>query len=208
LTSGGLGTMGFGMPAALGAQAAFRDKLVLCIAGDGSFQMNMQEMATAVVNKLPVKVFILNNHFHGMVRQWQDLFYEGRYASSYLDTVPDFVKLAEAFNAVGLRATKVGEVDGVIKEAVKVDQPVVENKFGVLSRVANLFSGRGYNIETLSVAPTLDPSMSMMTIVTRGDDKIIEQIVKQLNKVIDVIKVVDLNESEFVERETALIKTH
>jgi len=85
---------------------------------------------------------------------------------------------------------------------------LVENKFGVLSRVANLFSGRGYNIESLSVAPTLDPSMSMMTIVTRGDDKIIEQIVKQLNKVIDVIKVVDLNETEFVERETALIKIH
>jgi acetolactate synthase-1/2/3 large subunit len=125
LTSGGLGTMGFGMPAALGAQAGFRDKLVLCIAGDGSFQMNMQEMATAVVNKLPVKVFVLNNHFHGMVRQWQDLFYEGRYASSYLDTVPDFVKLAEAFNAVGLRATKVGEVDGVIKEALRADKPVI-----------------------------------------------------------------------------------
>jgi len=85
---------------------------------------------------------------------------------------------------------------------------LVENKFGVLSRVANLFSGRGYNIETLSVAPTLDPSMSMMTIVTRGDDKIIEQIIKQLNKVIDVIKVVDLNEAEFVEREMALIKIH
>ena len=85
---------------------------------------------------------------------------------------------------------------------------LVENKFGVLSRVANLFSGRGYNIETLSVAPTLDPSMSMMTIVTRGDDKIIEQIVKQLNKVIDVIKVVDLNEADFVEREMALIKIH
>jgi len=85
---------------------------------------------------------------------------------------------------------------------------LVENKFGVLSRVANLFSGRGYNIETLSVAPTLDPSMSMMTIVTRGDDRIIEQIVKQLNKVIDVIKVVDLNEAEFVEREMALVKIH
>ncbi len=83
---------------------------------------------------------------------------------------------------------------------------LVENKFGVLSRVANLFSGRGYNIETLSVAPTLDPSMSMMTIVTRGDDKIIEQIVKQLNKVIDVIKVVDLNESEFVEPTTYTIE--
>ncbi|MDE3018248.1 MAG: acetolactate synthase small subunit [Nitrospirota bacterium] len=85
---------------------------------------------------------------------------------------------------------------------------IVENKFGVLSRVAGLFSGRGFNIESLSVAPTLDPSMSMMTIVTTGDDRIIEQIVKQLNKLIDVIKVVDLNESEFVERETALIKVH
>ena len=125
LTSGGLGTMGFGLPAAMGAQAAYCDKLVLCIAGDGSIQMNMQEMATAMVNKLPVKTFIINNHFHGMVRQWQDLFYEGRYASSYLDNVPDFVKMAEAFNAVGLRATKVGEVDDVIKESLKTDKPVL-----------------------------------------------------------------------------------
>ena len=85
---------------------------------------------------------------------------------------------------------------------------LVENKFGVLSRVAGLFSGRGFNIESLSVAPALDPSMSMMTIVTSGDDRIIEQIVKHLNKLIDVIKVVDLNESEFVARETALIKVH
>ena len=84
----------------------------------------------------------------------------------------------------------------------------VENKFGVLSRVAGLFSGRGFNIESLSVAPTLDPSMSQMTIVTSGDDRIIEQIVKQLNKLIDVIKVVDLNETEFVSRETAIIKVH
>jgi len=85
---------------------------------------------------------------------------------------------------------------------------MVENKFGVLSRVVNLFSGRGYHIETLCVAPTMDPSISLMTIVTSGDDRIIEQIVKQLNKVIDVIKVVDINESEFVEREMALIKIH
>jgi acetolactate synthase-1/3 small subunit len=84
----------------------------------------------------------------------------------------------------------------------------VENKFGVLSRIAGLFSGRGFNIESLSVAPTLDPSMSQMTIVTSGDERIVEQIVKQLNKLIDVIKVVDLNESEFVSRETALIKVH
>ncbi|HVG02107.1 MAG TPA: thiamine pyrophosphate-dependent enzyme, partial [Nitrospira sp.] len=125
LTSGGLGTMGFGFPAAMGAQAAFRDRLVLCVAGDGSVQMNMQEMATAVVSKLPVKVIILNNRFHGMVRQWQDLFYEGRYASSYLDTTPDFVKLAEAYGAVGLRANKVGDLEAVLKEAIATDKPVV-----------------------------------------------------------------------------------
>jgi acetolactate synthase-1/2/3 large subunit len=125
LTSGGLGTMGFGFPAAMGAQAAFRDRLVLCIAGDGSIQMNMQEMATAVVNKLPVKIVILNNGFHGMVRQWQDLFYEGRYASSYLDTTPDFVKLADAYGAVGLRVKKVGDLDAVLKEALATDKPVI-----------------------------------------------------------------------------------
>jgi acetolactate synthase-1/2/3 large subunit len=125
LTSGGLGTMGFGFPAAMGAQAAFRNRLVLCVAGDGSVQMNMQEMATAVVSKLPVKVIILNNRFHGMVRQWQDLFYEGRYASSYLDTTPDFVKLAEAYGAVGLRANKVTDLDAVLKEAIATDKPVV-----------------------------------------------------------------------------------
>jgi acetolactate synthase-1/2/3 large subunit len=125
LTSGGLGTMGFGFPAAMGAQAAFRDRLVLCIAGDGSIQMNMQEMATAVVSKLPVKIVILNNRFHGMVRQWQDLFYEGRYASSYLDTTPDFVKLADAYGAVGLRASKVADLDGVLREAIAVDKPVI-----------------------------------------------------------------------------------
>jgi len=124
LTSGGLGTMGFGFPAAMGAQAAFPDRLVLCVAGDGSVQMNLQELATAVVNKLPVKVLIVNNRFHGMVRQWQDLFYEGRYASSYLDTVPDFVKLAEAYGAVGLRATKVAETDDAIKEAMGINKPV------------------------------------------------------------------------------------
>lgn len=125
LTSGGLGTMGFGFPAAMGAQAAFPGRLVLCIAGDGSIQMNMQEMATAVVHKLPVKIIILNNRFHGMVRQWQDLFYEGRYASSYLETTPDFVKLAEAYGAVGLRANKPSEIDAVLNEAIAVNKPVI-----------------------------------------------------------------------------------
>jgi len=125
LTSGGLGTMGFGFPAAMGAQAAFPNRLVLCIAGDGSFQMNTQELATAVVEKLPVKVFVINNRFHGMVRQWQDLFYEGRYASSYLNTVPDFVKLAEAYGAAGVRIDKVGDVDAGVQEALSINGPVV-----------------------------------------------------------------------------------
>ncbi len=124
LTSGGLGTMGFGFPAAMGAQAAFPDRLVLCIAGDGSVQMNTQELATAVIEKLPVKVFVINNRFHGMVRQWQDLFYEGRYASSNLGHVPDFVKLAEAYGAAGIRIQKVGDVDAGIQEAVAIDRPV------------------------------------------------------------------------------------
>ena len=125
LTSGGLGTMGFGFPAAMGAQAAFPGRLVLCIAGDGSIQMNIQEMATAVVHKLPVKIIVINNRFHGMVRQWQDLFYEGRYASSYLETTPDFVKLAEAYGAIGLRASKPSEIDAVLKEAIAVNKPVI-----------------------------------------------------------------------------------
>jgi acetolactate synthase-1/2/3 large subunit len=124
LTSGGLGTMGFGFPAAMGAQAAFPDRLVLCIAGDGSIQMNTQELATAVIEKLPVKVFVINNRFHGMVRQWQDLFYEGRYACSYLDNVPDFVKLADAYGATGIRIERVGDVDAGIQKALSIDGPV------------------------------------------------------------------------------------
>ncbi len=125
LTSGGLGTMGFGFPAAMGAQAAYRDRLVLCVAGDGSFQMNTQELATAVIDKLPVKVFVINNRFHGMVRQWQDLFYEGRYASSDLGNHPDFVKLAEAYGAAGIRVEKPDEVDDGIRKALAIDGPVV-----------------------------------------------------------------------------------
>ncbi len=125
LSSGGLGTMGFGFPAAIGAQFACPNDLVIDIAGDGSIQMNIQELATAVINKLPVKVAILNNHYLGMVRQWQELFFRERYSHTYLDVVPDFVKVAEAYNAVGLRATKPEEVEPVLREALKVkDKPV------------------------------------------------------------------------------------
>ncbi|MBN2654403.1 MAG: biosynthetic-type acetolactate synthase large subunit [Nitrospirae bacterium] len=124
LSSGGLGTMGYGFPAAIGAQMAHPDKLVVDIAGDGSIQMNIQELATAVIYKLPVKVAILNNHYLGMVRQWQELFFEERYSHTHLDAVPDFVELAHAYKAVGLRATKPSEVEPVLKEAFSVKQPV------------------------------------------------------------------------------------
>ncbi|OGQ49356.1 MAG: acetolactate synthase, large subunit, biosynthetic type [Deltaproteobacteria bacterium RIFCSPLOWO2_02_FULL_57_26] len=125
ITSGGLGTMGFGFPAALGAQKAYPDKLVLCITSEGSFQMNPQELATAAIYKLPVKIVLINNKFHGMVRQWQDLFYESRYASSYLGEIPDFVKLAEAYGILGLRALKPAEVEPVIREGLKHRGPVL-----------------------------------------------------------------------------------
>src|SRR3989338_2390526 len=126
LTSGGLGTMGFGFPAAIGAQFAFPDKIVIDIAGDGSIQMNIQELATAVQYKLPVKVAILNNKFLGMVRQWQELFYEKRYSHTCVSVAPDFVKLAEAYGAVGFCARKTEDVDPVIKEALTVkSKPVL-----------------------------------------------------------------------------------
>jgi len=124
LTSGGLGTMGYGFPAAIGAQVAFPNKLVIDIAGDGSIQMNIQELATAVGNRLPVKVAILNNGYLGMVRQWQQLFYRRRYSETSLEYSPDFVKVAEAYGAVGLRATKPQEVEEVIKKALNINATV------------------------------------------------------------------------------------
>lgn len=126
LTSGGLGTMGYGFPAAIGAQIAFPNRLVVNISGDGSFQMNSQELATAVQYRLPVKVAILNNGCLGMVRQWQEFFYEKRYVCSSLEGIsPDFVKLAEAYGAVGLRATQPEEVVPTLKKAFSIQEPVV-----------------------------------------------------------------------------------
>ncbi len=125
ITSGGLGVMGFGLPAAIGAQIACPDKLVVDIAGDGSIQMNIQEMATAVQCRLPVKIIILNNGYLGMVRQWQQLFYDKRYACTCMDHAPDFVKLAQAFGAAGLRAHKPSEVEDVLKEGLAAKEPVI-----------------------------------------------------------------------------------
>jgi acetolactate synthase-1/2/3 large subunit len=126
LTSGGLGTMGYGLPAAMGAQAAFPNKLVIDISGDGSFQMNSQELATVVQYQMPIKVVILNNGYLGMVRQWQEFFYGKRYASSCLGgTSPDFVKLAEAYGAVGFRTNKPEEVVPMLKKAFSIPEPVI-----------------------------------------------------------------------------------
>lgn len=125
LTSGGLGTMGYGFPAAIGAQVAFPRETVIDIAGDGSIQMNIQELATAVQYKLPVKIAILNNKYLGMVRQWQELFYNKNYSATYLSTSPDFVKLAEAYGAVGLRASSPEEVTPTIKKALATPNTVV-----------------------------------------------------------------------------------
>ncbi|MBD3181817.1 biosynthetic-type acetolactate synthase large subunit [Candidatus Poribacteria bacterium] len=124
LSSGGLGTMGYGFPAAIGAQVGCPDKIVFDIAGDGSIQMNIQEITTAVANKLPVKVAILNNSFLGMVRQWQDLFYDGRLSGVDLVTNPDFVKVAEAFGATGIRAARPDEVRKAIDKALETPGPV------------------------------------------------------------------------------------
>jgi acetolactate synthase-1/2/3 large subunit len=125
MTSGGLGTMGYGLPAAMGVQVAHPDALVIDVAGESSLLMNIQELSTIQQYRLPVKVFIVNNQWMGMVRQWQELLHGGRYAESYMDSLPDFVKLAESFGMVGLRAEEPGEVDGLIKEMLKIKGPVM-----------------------------------------------------------------------------------
>jgi acetolactate synthase I/II/III large subunit len=125
MTSGGLGTMGYGLPAALGVQMAHPDALVIDIAGEASVQMTMQEMSTAVQYELPIKIFIINNEYMGMVRQWQQLLHGGRYSHSYSEALPDFVKMAEAYGAVGIRAEKPDELDAKIKEMISVKRPVL-----------------------------------------------------------------------------------
>ena len=125
LSSGGLGTMGYGFPAALGAKIAFPDKLVVDIAGDGSIQMNIQEMATAIQDNIPVKIVLLNNGYLGMVRQWQQLFYGKRYSHTDMTYQPDFLKLAEAYGWLGLRATKPDEVEAVLKQGLEAPGPAL-----------------------------------------------------------------------------------
>jgi acetolactate synthase-1/2/3 large subunit len=147
MTSGGLGTMGYGLPASIGVQLAHPSSLVIDIAGEASVQMTMQEMSTAAQYDLPIKIYILNNQYMGMVRQWQELLHGGRYSHSYSEALPDFVKLAEAYHAVGIRCAKPGDLDGAIKEMIKVKKPVIfdcvvdpnENCFPMIP------SGRAHN---------------------------------------------------------------
>jgi acetolactate synthase I/II/III large subunit len=125
MTSGGLGTMGYGLPASVGVQVAHPNSLVIDIAGEASVLMTMQEMSTAAQYRLPIKIFILNNQYMGMVRQWQELLHGGRYSESYTAALPDFVKLAEAYHGVGIRCDKPGDLDHAIREMIDVDKPVI-----------------------------------------------------------------------------------
>jgi acetolactate synthase-1/2/3 large subunit len=125
INSGGLGTMGFGLPSAMGAQVACPDQQVVCVAGDGSLQMNIQELATCVTENIPVKIFLMNNFYLGMVRQWQELFWDRRYSSVDMGRTPDWVKLAEAYGATGMRATAKDELDDVMRSALDTEGPVL-----------------------------------------------------------------------------------
>jgi len=154
MTSGGLGTMGYGLPASVGVQLAHPNSLVIDIAGEASVLMTMQEMSTAVQYELPIKIFIINNQYMGMVRQWQELLHGGRYAHSYTEALPDFVKLADAYHAVGIRCERPGDLDGAIREMIDVKKPVIfdcvvdpnENCFPMIP------SGRAHNEMLLSDA--------------------------------------------------------
>ncbi|MFZ1095895.1 MAG: acetolactate synthase 3 large subunit [Xanthobacteraceae bacterium] len=147
MTSGGLGTMGYGLPAAVGVQLAHPNSLVIDIAGEASVLMTMQEMSTAAQYRLPIKIFILNNKYMGMVRQWQELLHGGRYSESYMDALPDFVKLAEAYHAVGIRCERPGDLDAAIREMIDVKKAVIFDC--VVDPAENCFpmipSGRAHN---------------------------------------------------------------
>ena len=162
MTSGGLGTMGFGLPAAIGVQLANPGKLVVDIAGEASILMNIQELSTAVQYRLPVKIFIINNQYMGMVRQWQELLHEKNYSESYSEALPDFVKLAEAYGAVGIRAQTPSELDSKIKQMLSSDRPVlfdcrvekIENCFPMIP------SGKAHNEMILGAKDEEDTKIS------------------------------------------------
>jgi acetolactate synthase-1/2/3 large subunit len=163
MTSGGLGTMGYGLPASVGVQIAHPKSLVIDIAGEASVLMTMQEMSTAVQYRLPIKIFILNNQYMGMVRQWQELLHGGRYSESYTAALPDFVKLAEAYHAVGIRCDKPGDLDHAIRQMIDVDRPVIFDC--VVDPAENCFpmipGGRAHNEMILGdAAESLDDAVT------------------------------------------------
>ncbi|MBA3582217.1 MAG: acetolactate synthase 3 large subunit, partial [Gammaproteobacteria bacterium] len=153
INSGGLGTMGFGLPAAIGAQLAYRDATVACVTGEASIQMCIQELSTALQYRLPIKIVNLNNRYMGMVRQWQEFFYEGRYAMSYMDALPDFGKLAEAYGHVGMRIEKPGDVAAAFKEALAMKDKLVFMDF-ITDQTENVYpmimNGKAHNEMHLS----------------------------------------------------------
>jgi acetolactate synthase small subunit len=267
VNSGGLGTMGFSVPAAIGAKVGRPDRMVWAIDGDGCFQMTAQELVTAAAERIPVKIAILNNAYLGMVRQWQEMFYEERYSEVYLSPdLPDYVKWAEAMGCVAFRvesptrssppsrrptpSTTVRSSSSSAptpprrssrwcppasptrrsrcrrssedpagagnQEEDQADDRgrhhtlsvLVENRAGVLARVVNLFSRRAYNIYSLAVAPTDDERFSRITVVVDVESAPLEQIVKQLNKLINVVKITELDPRHSVERELLLATVH
>ena len=148
INSGGLGTMGFGLPAAMGVQLAHLDKTVACVTGEGSIQMNIQELATCMQYQLPIKIINLNNRYLGMVRQWQEFFYEGRYAMSYMDSIPDFVKLAESYGHVGMQVDQTSDVEDALREAFAMKDKLVFIDF-ITNREENVYpmiaAGKGHH---------------------------------------------------------------
>ena len=153
INSGGLGTMGFGLPAAIGTQLAHKDATVACVTGEASIQMCIQELSTAMQYMLPIKVINLNNGYMGMVRQWQEMFYESRYSHSYLDALPDFVKLAESYGHVGMRIEKPEDVEGAMKEAFAMKDRLVFMDF-IIDKTENVYpmiaAGKGHHEMHLS----------------------------------------------------------
>jgi acetolactate synthase-1/2/3 large subunit len=138
INSGGLGTMGFGLPAAMGVQLAHPEAMVACVTGEGSIQMNIQELSTCKQFNLPLKIILLNNRYLGMVRQWQEFFYGNRYAESYMDALPDFAKLAESYGHVGMKIEKPGDVEGALKEAFGMKDRLVFMNF-ITDQKENVF---------------------------------------------------------------------
>jgi len=248
INSGGLGTMGYSIPAAVGAQVGQPDRMVWAVDGDGCFQMTSQELITAAVEGIPVKVAILNNSWLGMVRQWQELFYDERFSETHFgNEIPNYKMWAEAMGCVAFRVDSPEEVEPTIQKANEItDRPVVidfrtqaeenvypmvpagasnsarrggvamtaasgpefhtvvvrvENKAGVLARIAGLFSRRGFNIESLAVAPTEDDRFSRITFVVDVASTTIDQVVKQLDKLVNVLEISELDPETSVERE-------